>query len=189
MTDLVEPLTGPCFPLTSSVVPGTPWEHPCGWRAPEQPITPTPQGAGVALGQQAGAWCSHQATGCLWVTLLTAPLSRKLPLSSATRSRSLNDPALGIVWYPSLQGKDTKLWREPRREDTSDQPQQWKRPLGAGGHPGHWPGTALLGPSEGPRPSPEQWVAGCHVTQSSGVWSSPRGDDTLQAPGLSRNRW
>lgn len=53
MTDLVEPLTGPCFPLTSSVVPGMPWEHPCGWRAPEQPITPTPQGAGIALGQQA----------------------------------------------------------------------------------------------------------------------------------------
>ena len=33
--------------------PGTPWEHPCGWRAPEQPVTPTPQGAGIALGQQA----------------------------------------------------------------------------------------------------------------------------------------
>ena len=63
MTGLVEPLTGPCFPLTSSMAPGTPWdalgrpgtpwEHPCGWRAPEQPVTPTPQGAGIALGQQA----------------------------------------------------------------------------------------------------------------------------------------
>lgn len=56
MTGLVEPLTGPCFPLTSSMAPGTPWDALGASLWLEGTLSsrhPHSQGAGIALGQQA----------------------------------------------------------------------------------------------------------------------------------------
>lgn len=171
MTDLVAPLTGPYFPLTSSATPGTPRERP--WRrAPEQPVTLHPQSrlCPVAVGR--GASCSRQATGRLLATLLAAPVSRKWPLSSVTGSGSLNDSALGLMVYPRHREKDTtaKHWMEPRRGETrQDQPQQWAGPRGS--RPG---ATGPTQPSRlirraRPLPSGDRetvGLAGCRATQS-----------------------
>lgn len=152
MTDLVAPLTGPYFPLTSSATPGTPRERP--WRrAPEQPVTLHPQSrlCPVAVGR--GASCSRQATGRLLATLLAAPVSRKWPLSSVTGSGSLNDSALGLMVpeTPRKRHHSKALDGATQRRDTAGPASAVG---GATWEPtrGHWPDAALPSHQKGPSP-------------------------------------